>query len=512
MELLELTLSPVNARRFWAITTRVPNGVGDARTECELPFWVGDQDWRRTIIKVLESSHGFRSENFPEAGEQDWLEQTRLLLPGQQQFDSAYLERIGQALYQSLFPPDSTLKQVLQQSLRLSENRGADLHLRLKFAADLEERSHLADYSWELLNDNQRFLLHQRVRLSRYIAYEASPPQLPAEEMVRVLLISARPQSLPQLKQEEQQAIQFGLKQAQDEGLVQLQDLQLPTRKTLNRYLTECSAQDMPQVLHFDGHGLFGKRCTNPVCLTMHSGMKAESCRSCGQQLPEPQGYLAFETEQGKPDWQSATQVAAILQPYPIALVVLSACQSGMAVAGDSVFNGMAQNLIDQRVPAVVAMQYSVRADAACNFAEQFYRVLGKKEPLLKALNQGIREMDVEGNQWYRPVMYLRWQDNEGGQLFSVQPDWKQTERSSPEPKRNQTTVGQHQLSRAQHLKLERLQIELSDLQEDYKSVSADLRVELDASTKNRLEKRLTQIGQATEDVEQQIARLLQSK
>ncbi|WP_414588912.1 TIR domain-containing protein [Scytonema sp. PCC 10023] len=26
--------------------------------------------------------------------------------------------------------------------------------------------------------------------------------------------------------------------------------------------------------------------------------------------------------------------------------------------------------------------------------------------------------MRIEGNQWYRPVLYLRWEDNEGGQLF----------------------------------------------------------------------------------------------
>jgi hypothetical protein len=151
----------------------------------------------------------------------------------------------------------------------------------------------------------------------------------------------------------------------------------------------------------------------------MHSGIKPSNCRDCKKVLPAPQGYLAFETERGQPDYQSATQIAAILQPYPIALVVLSACQSGMAVAGDSVFNGAAQNLIDQQIPAVVAMQYSVRADSACDFAEQFYRVLGRKEPLLTALNQGIRDMDVEENQWYRPVLYLRWQDNEGGQLFA---------------------------------------------------------------------------------------------
>jgi hypothetical protein len=247
MELLELTLSPVNARCFLAIASRVPDGVGDASTECDLPFWVGKQDWRRTIIKILESSQGFRSENFPEAGEQDWLEQEGLLLPGRQHFDSAYLRRIGQSLYQSLFPPDSVLKQVLQHSLRLTEQHNLDLHLRLKFAADSGKRSRLADYPWELLHDGQRFLLHHRVRLSRYIAYEASPPQLPAQEKVRVLLISARPQGLAQLTQAEQQAIQVGLERAQNAGLVQLQILPSLTRKALNRYLTDCSSQEIPR-------------------------------------------------------------------------------------------------------------------------------------------------------------------------------------------------------------------------------------------------------------------------
>ncbi|MBC6479534.1 MAG: hypothetical protein GDA56_18895 [Hormoscilla sp. GM7CHS1pb] len=32
----------------------------------------------------------------------------------------------------------------------------------------------------------------------------------------------------------------------------------------------------------------------------------------------------------------------------------------------------------------------------------------------------------MEGNQWYRPVLYLRWQDNEGGQLFALSPEASQ--------------------------------------------------------------------------------------
>jgi hypothetical protein len=81
MELLELYLSPLDAQRFQAIATCLPVGVGDAATDCVLPFWVGEQDWRRTIIKVLESSQGFRAEHYPELSEQAWLEQEELLLP-----------------------------------------------------------------------------------------------------------------------------------------------------------------------------------------------------------------------------------------------------------------------------------------------------------------------------------------------------------------------------------------------------------------------------------------------
>jgi tetratricopeptide (TPR) repeat protein len=106
-----------------------------------------------------------------------------------------------------------------------------------------------------------------------------------------------------------------------------------------------------------------------------------------------------------------------------VALVVLSACQSGMAVAGESVFNGTAQNLIGHRVPAVVAMQYSVSVEAATQFAEQFYRSVGQKDSLSVAVNQGREAMGADGNQWYRPVLYLRWRDNQGGQLFAAPTD-----------------------------------------------------------------------------------------
>ncbi|GAA6617898.1 effector-associated domain EAD1-containing protein [Scytonema sp. NUACC26] len=85
-------------------------------------------------------------------------------------------------------------------------------------------------------------------------------------------------------------------------------------------------------------------------------------------------------------------------------------------------FNGVAQNLIGQGIPAVVAMQYLVGVDAASAFAEDFYLSLGQKESLAIALGNGQTAMGIEGDQWYRPVLYLRWEDNDGGQLFKDSP------------------------------------------------------------------------------------------
>lgn len=63
---------------------------------------------------------------------------------------------------------------------------------------------------------------------------------------------------------------------------------------------------------------------------------------------------------------------------------------------------------------------------------------------------------------------------------------------------------------RDKELRLEYLQFQLKDLEQDYKLVVADLRVELDATTKNSLERRLAKIGQEIEKLEQEIESLEQ--
>ena len=430
METFQLYLSPLNTKQFKAIVTQSP--VGEGETESLLPFFEDEIDWRMTLLRTLEMS-AFNSEYFQKAGEQDWMVKSAILAEDRTVFHPNFLKAIGRSLYQSLFPTGSKVEKALHAAIRLAEEKSVQLHLQLKFEADSVQRSRLADYPWELLHDGQRFLAHHQVTISRYIAHDTVPPNLPPVEQVNVLLVSSAAfdlqQGLNPLTKKEQQAVRKGLKSASKAGYICLAELEeSATLNELRAYLTEHQGKDAPHVLHFDGHGLFGKRCSNPECRTIHLGIKVEGCRECNTELPDPQGYLVFEDEEGEADYVSAAELGTLLQQSSfsdganqsggVVLMVLSACQSAMAVAGDSVFNGTAQNLISHRIPAVVAMQYSVGVEAATQFAEQFYRSLGQKNSLAVALSQGREAMGAEGNQWYRPVLYLRWRDNEGGLIF----------------------------------------------------------------------------------------------
>ena len=415
MELFKLYFSPLEpSNRFKAIV--FSSTAGEQEEDAFLPFLDEGKDWRTTLIKTLEAPT-FVPKDFQQAGEQSWMAKTGFLTKDQKAFHPNLVENVGQALYQSLFPPGGSLESVLKSAIRSAEEKNTDLLIQLTFQENSVHRSRFADYPWELLHDGKKFLAQRRVTFSRYIAYESAQPNLSPTEKLNVLLISSAAfdaeQGLKKLTKDEQSAVLQGLQRAQAKGHISLSQLDYATSQCLRVHLTEHQGKEAPHVVHFDGHGVFGKRCPNQQCLTIHKGVKVERCKACNTFLPEAQGYLVFETEQGRPDYvsaeefglliQKATAADGIISSRGITLAVLSACQSGMSVIGDSVFNGTAQNLISHRVPAVVAMQYSVSVEGATKFAEQFYRSLGQKNSLALAVSQGREAMGLASQQWFSP-------------------------------------------------------------------------------------------------------------
>ena len=430
MELLELYLSPVNKVSFKIFFTSSLGIKGD--TQSKIPFREGRSNRRSTILKLLEAN-SFRSEDFQCYGEQDWMVRANLLIRSRRAFHQKRLVNIGQLLYKSLFPPETVVKRALVQSLAKAEEKSTQLYIQLQFAADDMQQIRLPDYPWELMHDGRGFLAHYQVTFSRYIAYDAVPIYRSSVEQVNVLLASStafdKENGFLQFSNQEQRAIRKALRKAEQEGHIHLDQLKCATVNELRTYLNQQRENKVPHVFHFDGHGFFGQRCNNDQCRKIHKGKRADSCNSCGNSLSESQGYLLFEDEEGGANYVSAQELGVLLhqasfsdqvsQKRGVTLVVLSACQSALSLFGKSVFNGVAQSLISHRIPAVIAMQYKVKVSSAAAFTEQFYCSLGQRDSLALAMSQAREAMGVEGNQWYRPVLYLRWKDNEGGQLFA---------------------------------------------------------------------------------------------
>jgi hypothetical protein len=65
-------------------------------------------------------------------------------------------------------------------------------------------------------------------------------------------------------------------------------------------------------------------------------------------------------------------------------------------------------------------MQFSVTAEAATRFTRSFYLSVGQRNPLTVAVGQARAALFADRTAWYRPVLYLRTDDdNPEGRLFS---------------------------------------------------------------------------------------------
>ena len=409
--------------------------------ESSLPF--DEPDHRRiTILKAL-NSYTFNTCSFTKE-ELKWMQQEKLLSSNGKAFHPGMRANIGKALYQTLFPPNSDTEKLLEQIIyaRLSDQTArGKLHIQIGIESkNIGYKVRLLDYPWELLHNGKDFLARSGIEISRYINYGSPPPQLPLRDQINVLLVSSKAydssHKLEPLSDAEYQTVLKELKRIETtEGHICVQSLVNPTYEEFAQYLQDHTGVLTPHIIHFDGHGEFGSYCLNPkedgdICRTFHPGDGITICTQCQADLPPPQGYLLFLDDEKKTDgiseYVSAEDIGSLIEQanqsnevnQNIMLVVLSSCKSSMALGQDSIFNGIAQNLISHQIAAVVGMAFTVRASSATHFAGAFYRALDKRLPLTVAMSWGRRAMKFSLNQWYRPTLYLRGLNNTGGQIF----------------------------------------------------------------------------------------------
>jgi len=113
-------------------------------------------------------------------------------------------------------------------------------------------------------------------------------------------------------------------------------------------------------------------------------------------------GYLIIEDKNRNTRKLEGREVAQLFGVNPPRLVILTACESSPLIPF----------LLSRKVPAVMAMQYTVLVKVAHQFVERFYSLLVRGSSVLQAvsaarsavfLNEGI---GCTG--WFTPVLYAR--------------------------------------------------------------------------------------------------------
>ncbi|MGE3075038.1 MAG: CHAT domain-containing protein [Dehalococcoidia bacterium] len=305
---------------------------------------------------------------------------------GRRRIESSDLDvarQFGAKLFQAIIRED--IAGTYRSSLVWAQTHGMGLRIRLR----LSGAPGLIDIPWEFLFDQsaRRFVaLSVDSPVVRFLDVPGVTTPLKVAPPIKILAVIASPSDFEPLQVEDEwkrlQAV------ADSVTALSIERLEKPTLSELQRALRR-----EYHILHFVGHGGFDEATQD--------------------------GLLVFEDEQGRGNEVSATYLATLLHDADsLRLAVLNACDGARGSRTDQ-FAGVAQSLLQQGVPAVVAMQFEISDDAALTFAREFYGAFAEGLPLEAALAEARKSMFAEQNdsEWATPVLYLR---SVGSDIFEI--------------------------------------------------------------------------------------------
>jgi CHAT domain/WD40-like Beta Propeller Repeat len=344
---------------------RVLDGpVGQASCEFALPF--SPLELENFLLRIGRSGRGRRRIQSPET-------------------DAA--KAFGGRLFEAVFAGD--VRGCLRSSLDEANRQGAGLRLRLRLA----DAPELVDLPWEFLYNaglNRFLALSNRTPIVRYLDLPERIRPLAVTPPIRILAMISSPSDYPTLEVDrEWSTLRSALEDLEGRGLVAIERMQDATLGALQRRLRE----GVYHVFHFIGHGGFDQQAQD--------------------------GLLVLEDEAGRGRPVGSQFIGTLLQDHrSLRLAILNACEGARASTTDP-FAGTAQCLVQQGIPAVIAMQFEITDQAAIAFSREFYRALAVNFPVDAALAEARKAIFAEDNdvEWGTPVLYLRAPD---GRVFDV--------------------------------------------------------------------------------------------
>jgi len=323
-----------------------------------------------------------------------------------------FMEQAGAALFDALFA--GQVLDAWRECRTLAASQGTDVRLRL-----YTDQPELMAVPWEYLYDSQngRWLaLDTDLSLVRGLPLSGREP-LALDGMLRVLVMIAAPTDLDTLDSEQEWA---NLDEATATAAVELIRIE-PNYTALQSALR----QHQPHAFHFVGHGTVSE-----------------------------QGALLFCAEDGSADEIGGNRLVPLLAgSASLQLIFLNACE-GSAPGSASAFAGLAQQLIQQQIPAVLAMQAPIYDDHALGFSREFYAGLADGVSVEKAVHEGRLAVHRLAYSWGIPTFYF--QSGEPFVLPPLSPAEKaerlwQKAQSVSEPARRRTLLKQIAQHNPQH-------------------------------------------------------------
>ena len=292
----------------------------------------------------------------------------------------------GAALFTAVFSGD--VKACFRSSFDEARRQNAGLRIRLRLADPS-----VVDLPWEYLYNpavNRFLALSIHTPLVRYMDLPERIQPISVTPPIRVLVMISSPTDFPALDVEaEWTRLNEALGDLISKNQIAIERLDDATLEALQRRLR----RERYHIFHFIGHGEFDES--------------------------SQEGVLILEGDKGRGHRVGSQSLGMMLHDHEtLRVAILNACEGARTSRTDP-FAGSAQSLVQQGIPAVIAMQFEIADDVASRFAHEFYGALADGYPIDASLTEARKSIFAARHEveWGTPVLYLRSPD---GRIFDV--------------------------------------------------------------------------------------------
>lgn len=284
--------------------------------------------------------------------------------------------------------------------------------LRIEISTSIAEA---AAIPWELMRDPQTDSA-VALRVQAFVRVQSNPnigfvPVPEAQDgRIRLLYVVCRPGGTDDVAL---RAVANRLLQGLGEHRVRFEitALRPPCYEQLQKNLTDAKQAGRPyHIVHFDGHGMYAD-----LDKTLVSGWFSQlSSLMLGGKNKGKHGYLLFEhpgnAEKMRP--VSGDELGQLLHDCGVPVLVLNACQSAMHEATEKPSNAtsvhdevraigsLAQAVVDQGIPAVLGMRYSVYVVTAAQYIGELYAALAEGRGFGQAASEARKHLQRNPQRW----------------------------------------------------------------------------------------------------------------